>query len=68
MFKQIKIALSITRNNRSILICYTFLAYTLNSQLHNDSILTGDAIVWMLWGMVLAIYMNQKLESNEYTE
>lgn len=67
-FKQIKIALSIPRNNSNILICYAFLAYTLNSQLHNDSILTGDAIVWMLWGMVLAIYMNQKLESNEYAE
>lgn len=54
--KQIRIALSVSHYNRNSLICYAFLAYTLNSQLHNDSILSGDAIVWILWGMALAIY------------
>ena len=59
--KQIKIAYSIPKNSRNVLIYYTFLAYTLNSQLHNDSILTGDVIVWMLWGMVMAIYCDTRL-------
>ena len=54
--KQIRIALTIPHNNNNCSICLAFLAYTLNSQLHNDSILTGDAIVWLLWGMVLSIY------------
>lgn len=61
-FKQIKTVFLISQNNRNIMICYAFLAYTLNSQLHNDSIMTGDAIVWILWGMVLSIYT----DTNEY--
>lgn len=28
-----------------------FLGFTLNSMLHNASIVTGDMIIWMLWGV-----------------
>lgn len=27
-----------------------FLAYTVNSMVHNQSIVTGDAVIWILWG------------------
>lgn len=61
--RQIKTAISISRYNNNSLICYAFLAYTLNSQLHNDSIMTGDAIVWLLWGMVLSIYKDSNYQN-----
>ena len=32
------------------LVGLAFIAFTLNSMLHNTSVVTGDAIVWALWG------------------
>lgn len=51
--KQIFCAYNLTKISGASLVIYAFIAYTLNSLLHNDSIITGDAIVWILWGMVL---------------
>lgn len=55
-FKQMKMAFSLAKIRVETLICYAFIAYMLNSMLHNDSILTGDVIVWILWGMVYSTY------------
>lgn len=52
-FEQIFCAYNLTKISGASLVIYAFIAYTLNSLLHNDSIITGDAIVWVLWGMVL---------------
>lgn len=60
-FRQLKMSWSIPKLDENILIIYAFIAYTLNSQLHNDSILTGDVIVWTLWGIVMCVYFNYKL-------
>lgn len=56
--KQIKIALSVDN-----VVIYVFLVYTLNALLHNDSVLSGDAIAWILWGIIISIYNNQNNES-----
>jgi hypothetical protein len=34
-----------------------YLAYTLNSLLHNRSIVTGDEVIWMLWGLFFFEYL-----------
>ena len=35
-----------------------YLAYTLNSLAHNRSVVTGDEVVWMLWGLFFFEYIN----------
>lgn len=65
-FKQIIVAYSLIRLKDASLIACAFLAYTLNSLLHNDSIITGDAVVWILWGMVLCVMRSVK-DINNYT-
>lgn len=34
-----------------------YLAYTLNSMVHNRSIVTGDEVIWMLWGLFYFEYL-----------
>lgn len=34
-----------------------YLAYTLNSLTHNRSIVTGDEVIWMLWGLFYFEYL-----------
>ncbi len=50
------------RINRKQSLCFiaalAYTAYTLNSLLHNRSIVTGDVIIWMLWA---AFYYSYKL-------
>lgn len=56
-FKQLIVAWKLLSYlNVNSCIIYAFLAYTLNSFLHNDSIISGDAIVWILWSMVYVIF------------
>lgn len=37
-----------------------FLCFTFNSMLHNVSVVTGDAIVWMLWGGTVCCFQGVK--------
>lgn len=39
-----------------------FLCFTANSMLHNVSVVTGDAIVWLMWGGTIACYQKVKLK------
>lgn len=34
-----------------------YLAFTLNSMVHNRSIVTGDEVIWMLWGLFYFEYL-----------
>lgn len=45
-------------NENSILFFTSigYIAFTLNSLLHNKSIVTGDAMLWMLWAVVYIEY------------
>lgn len=65
---QLKTTKKIIGQPQTEMIAYTFIAYSLNSLLHNDSILSGDAIAWMLWGMIFAIYkktLNRNIANNK---
>ena len=42
-----------------------YIAYTLNSFLHNRSIVTGDVMIWMLWA---AFYYSHKISKNDSDE
>ena len=45
----------------NIVIAMAFFAFALNSLLHNKSVVTGDAIIWILWGAVLVNGRNRQL-------
>lgn len=40
-------------NMSNTILVYAFIVYSLNSLFHNDSILSGDAICWILWALVV---------------
>ena len=46
----------ITKGNAELMVLgIAFLAYNANSLVHNNSIVTGDTILWVLWGCVYAL-------------
>lgn len=55
-FSQISLGLKLTNISNHMLLGYAFLAYTLNSLFHNDSILSGDVLAWLLWAMIFSLY------------
>lgn len=38
----------------STILGLTFLAYTGNAMVHNQSIVTGDSVIWILWGAFIS--------------
>lgn len=53
-YKQIQYAWKLMLSNINISASMMFLALSLNGLLHNNSIVTGDAHVWILWGAVIS--------------
>lgn len=49
-------------NYQNLVIGSVFIAYTLNSFIHNLSIVTGDALIWVIWG---AFFINNKSQINQ---
>lgn len=68
LFIQSKICYKLVRNNHCILIVLAFTSYTLNGLFHNPAIVTGDAMVWILWAMVLYIYNLYRYDKNNYNK
>jgi hypothetical protein len=56
LYKQIIITRRCIKSDYSSAIAFLFLGYTLTGLLHNPSIVTGDAILWILWGGVYWTY------------
>ena len=56
IIKTIKVILTPLTKENSLLFLASgaFLAFTANSITHNTSIVTGDVLVWVLWGYVIA--------------
>ena len=60
---QAKVSLHLLKKNHyGILIVLAFISYTLNGLFHNPAIVTGDVMVWILWGMVMWSYKQVKQE------
>ena len=57
--KQMKTSFKLNNARRVSLIAFAFIAYMLNSLLHNDSILSGDVVAWILWAMVFSLSKNK---------
>lgn len=53
---QTKISMRILDTPQNILVVMMFASYTLNGLFHNPAIVTGDAMVWILWAMVYISY------------
>ena len=53
IYKQLKYSAKwiLLKNNKEI--CLAFVAYTFNGFFHNPSIVTGDVITWILWGIAI---------------
>ena len=47
---------STNNDNEISAISLSFVAFSLNALLHNNSIVTGDAFVWLLWGFLMYSY------------
>lgn len=56
LIKQASICLAIYKYKNGILYSLPFIAYTLNGFFHNPAIVTGDAMVWILWAMTYHSY------------
>lgn len=56
LFYQAKVSLTLFKNNLDGLMVLAFVSYTLNGLFHNPAIVTGDAMIWILWGMVYYQY------------
>ena len=61
---QAKISTYLLKRKANLLITLAFIAYTLNGFFHNPAIVTGDAMVWILWGMVVYSYKSYKIKTN----
>lgn len=48
--------------NESVILAYALLIYNIISLTHNNSLLTGDPIIWVLYGLML---LSLKFEKNE---
>lgn len=71
LFFQFKTFIKIVKNNvdRQNAYYYVFAwawaAFTMNGLLHNRSIITGDYMIWMIWGVMLAapiLYSNKQIK------
>lgn len=73
LFRQLKVIFrylkhSVNRNNRMYFgICYAFIAFTLNSFFHNKSVVTGDALIWMMWAVIYVNYITSRKNENLYS-
>lgn len=54
LFYQAKFCLRCLKNKSHFYLTLLFAAYTLNGFLHNPSLVTGDALLWILWGLLYA--------------
>jgi hypothetical protein len=56
-----------------IVLCFSFLAYNVNSFVHNNSFVTGDMFLWVIWGAILSLIkreqelggINHKIKNHE---
>lgn len=53
------------KNEYCFFIALAYTAFTLNSFLHNRSVVTGDVIVWMLWAAFYFDYKKQNQVTNK---
>lgn len=60
LFRQSKICLFLYKREKDMPITLAFIAYTANGLFHNPAIVTGDAMVWILWGVVYYSYLKYK--------
>ena len=60
---------SISKDN-SLLItfCFCFLAYNVNSLVHNNSLVTGDMLLWIIWGGIYALTKRGLEEKKSFPE
>ena len=56
---------SFSTNYSKTIFGLAFFAYTANSMVHNQSIVTGDAVIWVLWGAFISLvtFNNQEIET-----
>ena len=52
IFKQMILSIQNIKNNICVGVSLGFIAYTLNGLFHNPSLVTGDVILWVLWGLI----------------
>lgn len=57
LYEQSKIVFRNIKKNETIFVTLLFSAYTLNGLVHNPSLVTGDALLWILWGMTFTSAM-----------
>lgn len=63
---QAKLSLHSLKNHQNTLLTLAFVSYTLNGFFHNPAIVTGDVMVWFLWGMVMYFYKQHKKACIKY--
>ena len=68
LLKQAQISYFLIRNKKNVLLSLSFVAYTLNGFFHNPAIVTGDAMVWILWGIVIYSYKTRKSNKRIYID
>lgn len=51
-----------------IILSCAVIAFTMNSLLHNSSLITGDVLLWILWGAFIANYENPVMLQDNYSE
>lgn len=61
---QILKSIKVIKSNQHILITLAFLAYTFNGFFHNPAIVTGDVMIWILWGIVYCSYKSLNNKKN----
>lgn len=49
-----------TINPYYYVFAFAWIAFTLNSMVHNRSIVTGDFMIWVIWGVLSAIIIQNK--------
>ena len=46
-----------------LVVACAYFGFTMNSMTHNESIITGNVILWSLWGAAFALLQEFKYES-----
>lgn len=63
---QLLLSISLLRYRQKSTVAAIFITLSLNALLHNNSILTGDLQIWILWGAVFCVSKLNK-SINEYS-
>ena len=62
ILKQSLFCISMLKKDLCIGFSLCFIGFTLNGLFHNNSVVAGDVIIWIIWGVIYFVFKNRNID------